>query len=260
MKSAARVAFVLAVIAIGWCQQESRGAKALFDAVHFKAQPSPAAPNKPPSSPVPAGTGLVENVGIKYWVELIQPGNAQITRVNSNRIFHSGERMRLHIETNVDGRITLLQLRPDGTAQILFPDARINGGNNDIQAGIDMQVPSSTAWIRFDNNPGIERLVIFLSPVDRRPMGEGGAPPRQADAQGQSSPSNGTASGDGEPDLTQIAAFMSMWERLRGGKGVTVEVDDQAEKPASYAVLTAAGNPSTRPRDPLAIEIQFRHQ
>lgn len=259
MKAGVPVVIMLAIAATGWYQQEqSSGAKALYGAVPFKSDPAYASPAKPKpatSHPAPPSPDLSNNIGIKYWLELIQPGSAEITRVNSTRIFHSGEKIRLHLETNVNGRVTLLQLGQDGAGHVLFPDARINQGDNYIQAGIDTPVPSSSAWIKFDNHPGIERMIVLLASVDRQLQNQtpspSSAPPQQEFAAGS----------ELEPGKTE--AVMAMVEKQQGSKGLVLEVDNQSEKPASYAVLTSiekSEKQSAKPQDALAIQIQFRHQ
>jgi hypothetical protein len=281
MKTEVHVALVLALTAMGWCQQESKGAKALFGDVHFKSQPSSQtakAQSSPTSSPTPGGSSsrvtearnrtsgrvspvLIENMGIKYWLELIQPGTAQIVRVNSNRVFHSGERIRLHVETNVDGRVMLLQLGQDGTSQVLFPDARINSGDNYIRAGIDTPVPSARDWIKFDNRPGLERLIVFLTPADRRFPADRPSPLiQQADARTSASQPKPEEPSDGDLERPGTATLLAILDRSQGSKGLVVEVDDQSERPASYAVLPAGGIASAKAQDPLAIEIRFRHE
>jgi len=94
------------------------------------------------------------NTGLKYWVELVRPDSPQILRVNSTRAFHSGERIRLHFESNVDGRIVLVQVNSNGTSQMLFPDRRINDGDNRIKAATDMTVPAGNAWLPSTTVPG----------------------------------------------------------------------------------------------------------
>jgi hypothetical protein len=265
---------------MGWCQQESKGAKALFGEIHFKNQPSSQtaeAQSKPPSSPPHGGSSngvadernrvssrvsqrTLENVGIKYWLELVQPGTSQIVRVNSNRIFHSGEKIRLHVETNVDGHVMLLQLGQDGASHVLFPDRRINSGNNYVRAGVDTPIPSTSAWIKFDNHPGVERLIVFLSPADRLPFDNPSPLVQRAGATAAAPQQKSGESPGGQLNVPGTEALLAILDRSKGGKGLVVEVDDQSEKPASYAVLPAGETASAKAQDPLAIEIRFRHE
>ena len=58
MRLEVHIVLVLALAAMGWCQQENNGAKALFGSVHFKDQPSSqneTTHSKPTSSPTPLG-------------------------------------------------------------------------------------------------------------------------------------------------------------------------------------------------------------
>jgi len=74
--------------------------------------------------------------------------------------------VRLQIESNVDGYLYVLQKGSTGKDRMLFPDPRINGGDNKIARGILYSVPGSQ-WFTFDNNPGTENLTVAVS---RTPM------------------------------------------------------------------------------------------
>ena len=141
------------------------------DTLPPKAEPkteSKKAPVKKPAPRKPAVSNVSSaerRVGLKYRVLLRTP-ECDISDVDSSYTFHSGDKVRLQIESNVDGYLYVMQKGSTGKDRVLFPDPRINGGDNKIARGILYSVPGSQ-WFTFDNNPGIENLTVAVS---RTPM------------------------------------------------------------------------------------------
>jgi uncharacterized protein DUF4384 len=132
-----------------------------------QTEPKKAPAKKPaPRKPAPSNVSSVERrVGLKYRILLRTP-DCDIKEVDSSYTFHSGDKVRLQIESNVDGYLYVLQKGSTGRDHMLFPDPRINGGDNKISRGILYSVPGSQ-WFTFDNNAGIENLTVAVS---RTPM------------------------------------------------------------------------------------------
>lgn len=143
-----------------------------------KAEPKKPAVKKPaPRKPAVASVSSPERrVGLKYRILLRTP-DCDIKEVDSSYTFHSGDKVRLQIEANVDGYLYVLQKGSTGKDRMLFPDPRINGGDNKIARGILYSVPGNQ-WFTFDNNPGTENLTVAVS---RTPMKSvvPPAPPKQ---------------------------------------------------------------------------------
>lgn len=112
--------------------------------------------------PVPGQLASERNRGLRYWIELEEPGGKG-RQVTGQQVFHSGQRIRLHFASNVDGRILLVQLGASGTSTVLFPDPARGLTDNHLKAGQDRVLPSEAHWFRFDANPGIERLVVLFA-------------------------------------------------------------------------------------------------
>jgi|GEM_PF-2389700 len=100
--------------------------------------------------------------GIMYWIELVSPGAAHAQRVSHDRIFRSGDKIRLHITTNADGYLYVLHAGSTGSATII-PISK--DGNAWVTRGADHVIPSKTGWLRFDDNPGEEKLKILFASV-----------------------------------------------------------------------------------------------
>jgi hypothetical protein len=101
--------------------------------------------------------------GFKYWIELIEAPGAPPVRVNDQRIFKSGERIRLHFQANSTGAVTIIQVGESGTSAILFPSAASHLTDNVLRAGVDRALPSEKAWFKFDDHPGKEKLLVLFA-------------------------------------------------------------------------------------------------
>jgi len=239
-----------------WASDQHKGAKALYydQTIGATVQSRSGASAGKTAAPQPGYTGL------KYWVELVQPNSSQILRVSSTRAFHSGERIRLHFESNMDGRIVLVQINPNGTSQMLYPDQRINSGDNHIKAGVDTTVPPGNAWFTFDNNPGTERLLVFLN-ADSGPV-PAPSHSKRAHAENESMiASTAFTSSDGKLDAAATSGLASQVEKQRGGKSLVLEVDDKSDSPADYVVKPVSYKQGEEGAGKaLAIEIQLKHQ
>ncbi|HEX8186251.1 MAG TPA: DUF4384 domain-containing protein [Blastocatellia bacterium] len=106
------------------------------------------------------------NVGIRCWVELDGVGN-----VTTDRIFHTGEAIRLRVRSNADGYLSLWTIDSAGRGKPLFPAPDQPQSDNRIKAGIDYVTPSK---IRFVLPVEDERLLVFFSrsPIDLPVFGE----------------------------------------------------------------------------------------
>lgn len=196
-----KIAVVLAALvwpaaAIG--QEPIPGAKELFyDPVSASAtRVSPGSTEKPPATkppakstqpvrsretrrspnlpPTPETRASQKVLGLSYWVELQGASGAADTQVTGQRVFHSGERIRLHFLSNADGNIALIQLGSSGTSQVLFPDPGRGLTDSRLVAGEDKVLPDDASWFRFDQKPGTERLIVLFArgreDLDRFPL------------------------------------------------------------------------------------------
>ncbi|MGH9423471.1 MAG: DUF4384 domain-containing protein [Thermoanaerobaculia bacterium] len=101
--------------------------------------------------------------GFTYWIELIEAPGAAPVRVNDQRIFKSGERIRLHFQANSMGAVTIIQVGESGTSSVLFPSAASHLTDNVLRAGVDRALPSEKAWFKFDEHPGKEKLLVLFA-------------------------------------------------------------------------------------------------
>lgn len=103
-------------------------------------------------------------------------GNA--VRVDPSREFRAGDRIRLALETNTAGYLYIFHTENDGEPQMLYPDARLEKGDNRIEAHVPYEIPWNEPgvenWFKFDANPANERLYVVVTrePLPGVPTGE----------------------------------------------------------------------------------------
>jgi len=99
-------------------------------------------------------------LGLKYVMEQVQPTGGAI-QVDPDRVFSTGDGIRLRVEVNTDAYVYLLTQESSGEWKILFPEA---GENNHFQAYQSVEVPAASADpIVFAEPAGSENLYIRVS-------------------------------------------------------------------------------------------------
>lgn len=99
------------------------------------------------------------NPGVMYWIELIRPGGG-ITRVSNDRVFRTGDQIRIHVTTNSDGYLHVIH---KGSSGNIVPIAL--NGNGEVAMGTDYVIPANGGFMKFDSNPGQEKLNLVFASV-----------------------------------------------------------------------------------------------
>jgi hypothetical protein len=103
-------------------------------------------------------------LGLRYRVRQLLPGGLQ--EVDPSKVFHSGDRIILEIESNNQGYIYVVHQGSNSDWSVLFPSnaPAKNGPPNFIRPGQSVFIPTEEGTdIVFDDTPGIERLFVILS-------------------------------------------------------------------------------------------------
>ena len=101
--------------------------------------------------------------------------NGRAVRIDPTREFHNGDRIRISLEPNIDGYLYVFHTEGDGQPEMIFPDARLEGGENWVEAHVPMDVPSTVEtderlkWFQFYGNPATEHLFVVLT---REPLAD----------------------------------------------------------------------------------------
>lgn len=122
-------------------------------------------------------TGATKNyanqpIGLGYSIYMRDTSGSPV-RTDPTRSFRAGDAIRIAMETNIDGYLYVFHTENDGAPEMIFPDARLSGGKNWVDAHVPREIPSSQElnpsyrWFTFDNKPAIERLYIVVA---RQPL------------------------------------------------------------------------------------------
>lgn len=189
---------------------QKQGAKALF----YKRRDPQTGMVKVNQAPA----DKVKYVGIHYWIELEGVGP-----VTANRTFYTGDRIRLHVRSNVDGYLSLWTLDSSGRGELLFPQPGQAEGDNFVKADTEYVTPG---FIKFAPPAQEERLVIFFSRNKELPSPTGTSTDAQVVAK-ETGP--------------------------RGEKALVFETDDKNPDEIGTYVVNKKGGP-------VAVEVRLKHQ
>lgn len=107
-------------------------------------------------------------IGLGYTLYM-RDAHGDAVRVDPAREFHFGDSIRVALESNTDGYLYIFHSEGDGQPEMIYPDAQLDEGYNEIEAHVPFEVPSSEAteerlrWFTFDQNPANEHLYIVLT-------------------------------------------------------------------------------------------------
>lgn len=195
-----------------------------------RSGPSP--PATPPPAVVPAaGSATAEAApGVRYWIEIETPGGS--TQVTAHREFRAGDRIRLHLYSNVAGNVVVSYVGSTGKAARWLPPSDAGESAVAVPAYGELSLPPPGSWLRFDDNPGVERVFVIFSiekgGIDSLPLGPRPAPEA----------------------VTRLASLAAS---ARGSKDMLWETDEGSPGAVGTYAVSLAG-------EPLIIEIPLRHR
>lgn len=95
--------------------------------------------------------------GAKVAIELNR--NGKTSMVSPDYEFKSGDKIRLVLDINFKGYAALINEGTTGKKTLLYP---YKGVSSEVFPSGALKIPN-TDWIKFDNNKGIEKLVVIFS-------------------------------------------------------------------------------------------------
>jgi hypothetical protein len=112
---------------------------------------------------VPAVNAANVPLGLRYSV-LRRDAGGSFAEVDADSTFRSGDRIRLHVDTNTSGYLYVVMQGSSGNWRLLFPSSDVDGGNNRIEKGASQQIPAGGAGqFVFDQQSGTEKIFLVLS-------------------------------------------------------------------------------------------------
>lgn len=126
-----------------------------------------------------SSSSRAESIGLGYTL-FMRDVNGRAVRIDPSREFHNGDRIRISLEPNIDGYLYVFHTEGDGAPEMIYPDARLEGGENWIEAHVPIDVPSTVEtderlkWFQFYGNPATEHLFVVVTrePLADVPIGD----------------------------------------------------------------------------------------
>lgn len=118
-------------------------------------------------------------IGLGYTL-FMKDANGRGVRVEPSREFRNGDSVRLALEPNVDGYLYIFDVENEGAPQMIYPDPRLDAGDNSVEAHVPIEIPSSEEtderlrWFTFYGNGGNEHLYVVVTrePLNGVPTGD----------------------------------------------------------------------------------------
>lgn len=121
-------------------------------------------PRKPGRRPLKAPLLTLE-----YRI-LKEAENGAAVETSPNAVFYTGDRLQLRIKTNQDGYLHIIQGNDGKDGEMIFPDSRINNGENSVMKNKELIVPFKCAstrkddcWYQFGPTAGREIFTVIFS-------------------------------------------------------------------------------------------------
>lgn len=154
----------------GWFIEDSRPKKPM----RSRPRPSPSGSAEATSKPARAQSGgstrptsaLGSRIGLG-WTLFKKRADGVAVVANPRSVFVSGTRLRLQIEPSIDGYLYVFATENEANPSMLYPDARLSGGSNAVEAHTVVEVPSRDhpeyRWFELRDGPATEQLYIVVA-------------------------------------------------------------------------------------------------
>lgn len=83
--------------------------------------------------------------------------------VSPQTTFYSGEGVKINIQADQRGFLYILSRGSSGRVSKLYPDPRIQGGDNQIVKGAVVSIPTDGGWFKFGKDPGTEMIYLIFA-------------------------------------------------------------------------------------------------
>ncbi|HEY9712222.1 MAG TPA: DUF4384 domain-containing protein [Chroococcales cyanobacterium] len=148
----------------------------------------------PKAEPGRKGLFLQEPLAVQYWLEVARNGKG--SRVNNKFAFKSGDQLRIHLKSSVNGYAYIV-LRTKDSKQVLFPaDDSTNNTDNSVMKEQWINLPKHGA-LQFDNDAGVEKVSIIVSKRPINPNASAGSGSAGNSGSAESSSGSGHAGSPG---------------------------------------------------------------
>ena len=123
--------------------------------------PAPLDPTPPPSVGAPV-IPLVEHLGLRYNVLLVNSGNGAVDAADPDRVFNPEDCIAFEFEPNRSGYLYVYEQASSGNWYPLFPSTLLEGESNVVTSRTTRRVPAKDCF-EVSGPAGLERVFVVLS-------------------------------------------------------------------------------------------------
>jgi hypothetical protein len=119
---------------------------------------------KTPKAPDGTSMELAGYAPLALRYSILQEKGDRFVEVDPDTEFHTGDRIRVKVESNGAAYLYIVMGGSSGQWQVLFPSKDIDEGNNRIAKGQVYTIPpEKNAAFHFDEKAGVEKVSLVLS-------------------------------------------------------------------------------------------------
>lgn len=228
------------------------------------SRPRPATPersndtpeNLPPGNPSPGSFQKVSASPLVLRYSLLKRNaNGRYEEVDPASAFHTGDQIRVRVESSDAAYLYISQLGSSGEGNVLFPSPEIADGNNRVERLKPHDIPPAGGFFRMHDPAGVEKLFIILSRKPEQELQEmihrGNAPSHR--------PEQGTLMAKNEVTIDAAVIRRLQSRDLRFEKEKvdenTTDAPAAAKEKAMYVV-----NEARDPLAPVIVNLELRHE
>ncbi len=190
--------------------------------------------------------------GVRYSV--MKVAGLDMVEVSPKSRFRKGDRIQLKVQVNNDGYLYVVHQGTSGAWRVMYPPAGSEKGANQVVAAKQYLVPD--ALMKFDGNPGTERLFLIVSREPESTLDHLIYTLEEQGAGEQSRPRRGrlSASNHGIDD-----GIINQLRRSYTRDLVMTKPDEDTASTRSDQALYVV-NTTARPDSAVVVDIQLTHQ
>jgi hypothetical protein len=214
-----------------------------------------------PSVAATSAIPVVEHLGLRYNLLLVNPQNGSVEAADPDRIFKPGECIALEFEPNRSGYLYIFERASNGRWILLFPSASLAGESNAVRSRKTVRVPAKDCF-EVSGVAGQEDVFAVLS----RNVEDLYALNESIKASAESDPKEGTPAVL-QPQTDQTILFTQLLEdeinRMKTGlqdRELRVKKVAQPEQAGERANAVYVVNASQTPSDRIFTEIHIVHR
>ena len=94
-------------------------------------------------------------------MSVLEDVKGTMTPVDAGKSFHSGDQIKVALESNFTGYVYVVNVTPGGQSRVMFPHP--NAPDNRVHPGVRYELPPGNNRMQFDQEAGTETLLVYLS-------------------------------------------------------------------------------------------------